>query len=53
MLEFLKGQERLSNEHARKAQELKARKLMDFVQGKWTYRESQTQKIERVGTWEE
>ena len=40
MLEFLKRQERHANDNARKAQELKVRKLIDFVQGKWNYRES-------------
>ena len=52
MLDFLKGQERLANESARKFQELKVRKLADFVHGKWTYRRD-INRAERVGTREE
>ena len=40
------------NESAKKFQELKVRKLTDFVHGKWTYRRD-IKKVERVGTREE
>lgn len=52
MLGFLKADERVANENARRFQELKVRKLADFVHGKWTYRRD-AKRVERIGTREE
>ena len=52
VLDVLRATERAENAQGRKFQELKMRKLMEFVRGDWTYRE-ETNKLERMGAKEE
>ena len=52
MLDVQRATERAENAEARRFQELKMRKLMEFVRGDWTYREDLS-KVERMGAKEE
>ena len=52
VLEVQTRTERAQNLEARKFQELKLRKLTDFVEGSWKYDHAPT-KVERIGTKEE
>jgi hypothetical protein len=51
-VELQRSKERAENEEVRRFQELKMRKLMDFVNGKWTYK-NDSAKVEQMGAKEE
>jgi len=51
-LNIQRRNEQEENEHVRRFQELKVRKLQDFLEGKWAYKYDPA-KVERMGAKEE